>query len=757
MNIDLALFQELYSNGFAAIPLLWDSKNKDATKYPEHDPKKVDVTIGYVEQLLKNGFNNSNALAIKLIPPNGMLDFDLKNTENKNIYHEWFNIIVNTNEDLLSKICIEETRNGGYHVYFKYAKLKEKLWIARANGSEVISLYTGGLLSYCYPTPGYKIIHNDLASIELITDDEYDLLISTAAFFNEDKDTNTGESKIQLIDYPVEYESTCLQFDEYITDDAFETLLNSIGLFKTDKIRRRKWVAFLRKGSTANYSAKVYFKSKRVLIFSASMSKYPNWHDSAHAGDTRWTLSPAKILFYKNNRDWQKTIEEIKIICDSAMINISEPETVYKPVVNKLKFPYDIFPEPIQDYIFNQVIQHEYLAGSIIVALSACIGNSCTLEAMDGYIVKPILYMAIVAPPGASKSPAIKKCFDPIQVYDDADFKRYEHKLSEYKQQLASYERNKQTSDRPEKPVFHQIIINDSTIEMVFKILSLNSDGCCLVADELSGFMKRMNQYKDGDEVQKWLELWSGSTTLLQRISRDESKVKDPFCSIIGGIQPGVLEALSKEDNQHNGFYHRFLFVYPEPQEKVPWQQISVPIQTRLFFHGIFEILLEMRQNKAVYRLSVDANKIYEQWFEKKNAKYNRAQTEHIKGIIAKYQDYCLRLALLLQVVYDFQHRSGIIDAVNMERAIRLTEYFFVNMNKALKILIPETPADKLQAPYDKIYAQLPNNFTMKTVIAIAATFSIKESTIKSFVRRNTGFKNNIFIEISRNSYEKAF
>lgn len=753
MQINLQLFQELYDAGFAAIPLLWDTKNKDASKFPEHDPKKVDVTIGYVEQLLKNGYGNSNALAIKLFPPTGMLDFDLKNTDNKNIYHEWFNIIVNTNEDLLSKICIERTRTNGYHIYFKYAKLKEKLWIARSNGKEVISLYTGALLSYCYPTPGYEIVHNDMASVDFITDDEYDLIISTAAIFNEDKENITGESKVQLIDYPVEYESLCLQFDEYITADAFETLLNSIELYRTEKIQRRKWTAFLRKGSCANYSAKVYFKSKRVLIFSASMPKFPNWHDSAHAGDTRWTLSPSKILFYKNDRDWLKTIQEIRLICDSAIINISEPETPYTPVINKFKFPYDVFPEPIQDYIFCQVIQHEYLAGCILSALSACLGNSCILEAMDGYMVKPILYMAIVAPPGASKSPAIKKCFEPVQNFDNQEYKKYEQKIIEYKQSVALYERNKQTSDRPEKPHFSQVIINDSTIEMIFKILSLNDNGCCLVADELSGFMKRMNQYKDGDEVQKWLELWSGSTIMLQRITRDETRVKDPFCNIIGGIQPGVLEALSKEDNQHNGFYHRFLFIYPEPQEKISWQPIKIPLQTKIYFNGIFETLLEIRDHKVLYRLSPEANKMYFEWFELKNKKYNKTQSEHIKGIIAKYQDYCLRIALILQCTYDFQHRSGVVDAINIERAIRLTEYFFVNMNKALKVLIPETPLDKLQAPYDKFYAQLPVMFTMKTAVTMAVTFGIKESACKMFLRRQVG---KIFDQVARNEYEKV-
>jgi hypothetical protein len=286
---------------------------------------------------------------------------------------------------------------------------------------------------------------------------------------------------------------------------------------------------------------------------------------------------------------------------------------------------------------------------------------------------------------------------------------------------------------------------------MVIKILSHNQHGCCIYADELVGFLKRMNQYKDGDEVQKWLQMWSGNSILLQRITRDESKVENPFCSIVGGIQPGVLETLSKEDNQHNGFYHRFLFVYPEPQEKIAWQPIKTPLMTKIYFNGIFETLLECRENKTQYRLSIDADKLYKEWFDKKNAKYNKATSDTVKGIIAKYQEYCLRFALILQVLYDFQSRGMIIEPVNMERAIRLTEYFFANMHKALKMLMPETPIDRLQKPFSDLYNDLPRMFTVKNVLDLCVKHRVSEASLKMFISRNR----QLFERVERGTYEK--
>lgn len=759
--LNISAFKDFYENGLFAIPVTFDTTTKEVTTYPQHKEDSTGIggvpTIEDVQRWLKN-VKDHNGFALKLFPPYGMFDFDLKNTSNKNIYQDWLRTIEATNPDVLRKICIESTRSNGYHVYIKYAKLKEKIAVARSEGKEVISVYTGGLLSFCAPSPGYQLIHNDFSDIEELTDDEFELLLTSAAHFNEDKEFKIGDKLVAITEYPYEYESVLLQFDEKCTDDVFEELLNAIDLFQVESRNKHlKYTPFLRKGSTANYSAKVYFKSKRLLIFSASMSDYPTWHDSTGEGDTKWVLTPSKILYYKNKRSWPDTLAELSMIADSAGLDIIEGTPVtHQPLVvdDRLKFPYDIFPEAVQAFIFSQVIQHEYLAGATLVALSTAIGNSVVLEAMDGYNIKPVLYMAIVAPPGASKSPALKKAFKPLEEYDEELYRQYGLQIEEFKLNISRYEKDKKHMEKPEKPPFPQTLIKDSTIEMVVKILSNNKRGCCVLADELSGFLARMNQYKTGDEVQKWLEMWSGSPILLQRITRDENKVQDPYCNVVGGIQPGVLESLGKEENEHNGFYHRFLFVYPTPKDKESWLQVSVSQSVKQNFQHLFsQLLLQRNDNTTAYRLSDKANAIYKDWFDYKNRKYNSATSDHVKGIISKYQDYCLRLALLLQVIQDGSTRTGIVNESSMERAVRLTEYFLANMHKATKLLAPETPVDKLNGVYAELYNKLPQAFTTKNMVEIGRGLKMKDGTIKTFFFRNKG----LFTEIKKGQYEKNF
>lgn len=762
-------FIELFKLGLKPIPLIWDAETKSATSHCiEHGKVTAEnYTEGTFSNFIKD-VSASNGIALKLFPPFGCIDFDLKNTEDKSVFKIWMKAVQSQDDSIFSKICIEETRNAGYHVYIKYSKLTAKISLAREiKGEEVIALYTGGTLSYCDPTPGYNMFHNEFTDLDELTDDEFDTIMSCAQSFDKYIPV-IGERTNILIEYPREYENLCLQFDRNITDEAFDLVLNDIGLFKNRDYKYSKkdnFTAYLRKGSKAKLSAKVYFSTKNVQIFTSSLVSFPHWASRTSKDDHSWNLSPSRLIYYNQDKDWSATVEKIQMICDSANIEIIEQEPVTnQPLipVDRLKFPYDIFPNQILDYINYSHIQHDYLAAAALGAVSAIIGNSATLIANDGYYVKPILYIAMVAPPGASKSPSLKTMFSYLENHDAKLYKDYLAEKQIYKSKLGEYKNQKKGEgiDEPTHPVMKQILIKDSTIEMVVKILSNNPQGCCILADELSGFLKRMNRYGDNDEVQKWLELWSGSPVLLQRISRDENKVDNPFCSIVGGIQPGVLDSLSNKENEHNGFYHRFLFCYPEPDNKKDWAKYDIPFKIKDDMSELFSYLVYYRESERFYRLSDEANNLYAEWFNNKNKKYNFAPDDNVKGVIAKYQDYCLRFSLIIQVMHDGRNIGNQILNQAMERAIRLTEYFLGNMHKSMKILAPVTPLDKLSGNLITFYRSLPANFSMKTAIEIAKNLNFKPEYVRVVVGRWGDKKDQILIksgEQKNANYEKIF
>jgi hypothetical protein len=758
--MDIQIFRELVDLGLKPIPIFWNAETKTADSHVVKHSEITDenYTNTTIDKWLKQ-IEQANGIALKLFPPFAAFDFDIKNTGNKSVFTNWLQIIKATNEDVLRKVCIEETRNKGYHVYFKYPNLSHKIGIAaNEQGNEIISVYTGGLLSYCAPTPGYTMFHNSFEDIEEITQEEFDLLVSTSALFNEYKDNlEVKETSFNPVEYPIDYESTCLSFDYNITDDAFETMLNQMTLFRNldyKYSKNDKHIAYLRKGSTSTYSAKVYWKSRKVILFTTSLPEFPNWQDRKGATDKSWVLTPSRIIYYKNKRDWIKTIEEIQMICDSIGIEIKQKPIELQPLrQDRMQFPYDIFPDYLQEYIKCHNIQHEYIASFMFTSLATAIGNTCYLEALDGYFVKPIIYLAVVANAGSAKSPSMKIAYDFLNQKDTETFTEYKKRKATYTEEKAVFDKDKKNNTPPTLPILSQTIIQDATIETVINVLQYNNKGCVLLADELIGFIKRMNAYKQGDDLQKWLEMWDGSSIMLQRITREETKIVDYTCNVVGGIQPGVLDQLSNGENAYNGFYHRFLFSYPNPQEKASFEQIYKPTHLKERVKVLFADLYTHRDNevKTHYTLSNEALELYKRWHDYKNTYYNKATNDNVKGIIAKYQGYCLRFSLIIQAIDDGAFRPALITASAMERAIRLTEYFFANMNKALKLLDPETPIDKLRPPYDKVYPDLPQQFTIKTGIEIASRYKVKEATFRVWVSDNR----KLFTLIERGIYEK--
>jgi len=755
MNINI--FKELIKIGLKPLPIKWDSSSKVASSHIIHhstilESEWNETTIEQWIDLIEN----SNGIALKLFAPFGTIDFDTKNEDGTVSFNDWFNIIESTNPDVLRKVCIESTRNKGYHVYIKYPKLTHKITLAASeSGKEVIAVYTGGLLSYCSPTPGYDMFHNSFEDLEELTDDEYDLLISTGSLFNKYKEEINNT--FHPVEYPQQYENSCLMFDREITDEAFEEMLNQMSLFESKEFRHKakdKFTAYLRRGSMTNYSAKVYFSSRKVLLFTTSLQGYPSWADGKGNGDRSWVLTPSRIIYYKNSKDWKKTIDEIQCIADSIGIEINQKPIENQPILkDRMLFPYDVFPDAIQDYIKSHKIQNEYIAGFMLSAISTAIGNTCYLEALQGYKLRSNLYMAIVAHAGGGKSPAMNIAYNYLKNLDDENYKVYRKKLAAYNEDVLRVDKKDKNKEIPIKPILSQMIIDDATMETVVNVLQYNTKGCCLVADELAGFIKRMSQYKDGDDPQKWLQMWSSETVFQQRISADDRKVIDYTMGIVGGIQPGIMDILSKNDNQYNGFYHRFLFVFPESEPKPSFDIISCPEYIKKQVHTIFNKLLIFRDNdvKDKYTLSNDALALYKSWHDYKNLYYNKSQDENAKGIIAKYQAYCLRFALILQCCDDLDIRTNIVQQSAVERAIRLTEYFLGNMLKSLKILSPETPLDNLKKPYDSIYKELTEAFSTKTAIAIGLKYNIKGPAIKTWISRNP----DLFAKLAHGSYEK--
>ncbi|MBL7739364.1 MAG: AAA family ATPase [Chitinophagaceae bacterium] len=329
--IQLSTLKDLYDKGFFPVPVSWDSENRVAKQHPKHEANSR-PDFSSIERMYNEVFPVSG-MALKLFGPKAMFDFDLKNSPDKTIYESWLRIVEASYPDILRKLCIEKTRSAGYHVYFHCDGVKEKTMLARsAEGEELISIYTGGLLSYCDPTPGYGLIHNDFADIEPLTEDEFSFLCEIAIRFNRYIPKPGDYTPGTRTNYPDEHDYLLKHFDRVCPDDLFLNFILEIDLIATNQKRfkdGKTYYYYLRKGSAAKYSAKVCFAPKLLLIFSASFTGFPTYHTRQGKDDKEWNLTPAKLLYYLLEKDWDKTTKRIKELY--RLHNIPLPEQMPPP------------------------------------------------------------------------------------------------------------------------------------------------------------------------------------------------------------------------------------------------------------------------------------------------------------------------------------------------------------------------------------------------------------------------------------------
>ena len=79
--------------GLSVIPIEWDIEKKQPVSHRAWgDGKPMEL------------YSKHNAIMIKTAAPIHCLDFDIKNTSNKNLYHQWFNMLVNQRPEIVNKL-----------------------------------------------------------------------------------------------------------------------------------------------------------------------------------------------------------------------------------------------------------------------------------------------------------------------------------------------------------------------------------------------------------------------------------------------------------------------------------------------------------------------------------------------------------------------------------------------------------------------------------------------------------------------------
>lgn len=425
------------------------------------------------------------------------------------------------------------------------------------------------------------------------------------------------------------------------------------------------------------------------------------------------------------------------------------------------EFPIRAFPAGLQEFITTAErtlnFPRAYTAGSMLLAVAVAIGNTRVLKMKEGWLVKPILFLALVGEAGANKSHPASFVLRPLKRINSENIAAYNEALADYRRRLAAGETTPQ-----DKPSARQLIVSDITSESLITVHRNNPRRLCLHCDELAGWVGNFNRYRKGGDEQMWLSIYSGEPLCVNRKTVDEVlAIDDPFICVIGSIQPDILASTFSGERQSNGFLYRILQARADGDTKLLWNDEGFPPKLEKEWDGLLRRILEKSDKDyavfdtpAEYRFADQASIYVRMW---QNDWEETLEQEGRPGWVEafrKIQDYALKFALILHTMREAAEERDAGTEIAYETAVwaaMIAEYFFFTVLQSLDAIEERNPPKYPRSHGDFIMA-LPAEFGTGEAVSVGARFGLSERTVKRILRDGKGI---FFIWLSHGRYAK--
>jgi len=373
-------------------------------------------------------------------------------------------------------------------------------------------------------------------------------------------------------------------------------------------------------------------------------------------------------------------------------------------------FPTDVLPAGLQGYC-REVAEStraavDFVGVAMIATAGAAIGQSVNLRVKRRWEEPPILYAAVVAEPGKSKTPPLRLVVRPLASID-ADL-RERSRLDRERWEEARRAHAKDLNAPPPGPEPPQLraIVRDVTRESLCIVLRDNPRGILCAPDELTAWAGSFDQYKSkgGTDKQFWLSLWSAEAVSVDRKGgRENTYVPHPFAVVMGGVQPGVLASLGADRGRDDGFLDRIVFSFPERFPSQTWTDQEVTREAEQEWEDVVRRLhdVPMRSDGDSLHpwaagLTPAAKARFTAWYDQRGRELDDPDAcDGRGGAMSKSRANLARLALILsrlrlacdpcQALLD--ERGGTVppvDVEDVEGATRLVAYFEAHRARAV-------------------------------------------------------------------------
>lgn len=348
----------------------------------------------------------------------------------------------------------------------------------------------------------------------------------------------------------------------------------------------------------------------------------------------------------------------------------------------------------------------ELVAVPLLTFAGAVIGNQCRVELKAGYVQYPSLFTAVVAVPGAAKTPALAAARAPLDALQQAA-------REAWSQARAAFEPGR-TEGAPAPRIQHYFS-TVSTTEALAMMLT-TSPGVVLIRDELAGWVASFDAYRGGKggDRQTWLSLWASQPLKVDRKTSEMIYLPRPVVAVTGGIQPDVLDLLAAEASRRDGFLERILWSMPVTRA-AHWNDTTTSEATTAAVTALFRRLRPEGSGGApadaavaTVRLDAEARQQWAHWYDA-NARHTEASGGLLQGAYAKLPNQAARLALVLHCLRHPHDPAGFpLSAETLTGAEALTGYFIAHAARVfarLAVIEPARGADGLAGRVQRVVA----------------------------------------------------
>jgi hypothetical protein len=627
-----------------------------------------------------------------------VIDVDLKTLPTlqaqQEFWKEYCTFLNDEIADFEEKFVIYKTINNGYHILYRCSQIEGNQKLAKLKDQPEAIIETRGIGGYVF-IYDKKVTNLGYSDIKEISVKDRDVLIEVSKYFDYK----------EPVEYPiiehVPENSIAPWTDFNQRNTVWELIQDDFTIVRRLKDKQ----VIKRHGAASEHSGYIYNDSGNLFLFTTG-TIYP----------AEKILNPFAIYAWRFHNGDMKQASKDLYTKGYGSRQVRKPEAgEYSPSditidQNDLTFPINIFPEDIVKYMMechrtlNSSI--DYMGCSMLWLLSIIIGNSIKIQVKTGWIESSVLWMAIVGRPGVGKTPNINNIIFPLQKANNSEIKTYIKRMDAFREYMEKDKKEREGEEQLKRPIKTQFIASDITLEALVELHEENKNAVGVFKDELAGWLKDMNKYRAGSDLEFWLSSWSNKGVALNRKTSKSSFVESPIIPILGGIQPGVLNQFYTEENKDNGFIDRMLTCYPDVEvERYNDNEMDAEL-LQWYEDFIIDMYQKVKRNVVVYDNEQQIESIIAVFTESAKKEWMRihdeitamqnssSENEYMKSMLPKQKSYIPRFALLINTLDSMTSVDAfpkdIICKQSVLKAERLSKYF-INMAKKVKLKSSET------------------------------------------------------------------